>query len=130
MAKIEDCFPGYSERGKRGTRKVGRKEVSNIGTLGDLITCVRENETLEIQNLYGGNVVRKINIEGNDVLIDAMDGNPIRLDKKTPVYYEPWLLDRGSIVFENTSDDPRVRGHDILKLATEYDPIRVRPKKK
>lgn len=63
-----------------------------------------------------GIVVRRLHfLTTGEVEIDACDGSPpLRFPISTPVRYEPWFMDRGSLLF------PGPDGRD-LKLCTEFD---------
>ncbi len=94
------------------------KDIVQCGYLGDLGDIGKK---LEIVNLLRGNVVRTITIDGDQVRIESPDADPpyLILPATTPVYYEEWFMDRGSYLF--WSD----RVNNWVKLATEYDPVKV-----
>jgi hypothetical protein len=70
----------------------------------------------EIINLLGGNVVRILTVDGNNVTIDA-GGDKITVPLDTRLTYVPWVLDRGNITFTCA------RG--TLKFCTEADILRI-----
>lgn len=102
------------------------KPLYHVGFMGDL---GETGDKLEIVNRYG-DVVRKIWITTDKVIIDAMDGEePIAFPKNLSILYEPWIMDVGSYVFFNPPGNRIPAGH-LLKLATEYDILRQMKDKK
>lgn len=106
MKQLEDVFKwDRSEFQKQQCGTMG--DLEKIGTKFEICNALNPSQT-----------VRKVSI-GKQVCIDAMDGNPaICFPKETPVYHEPWVLDRGSyLVFVEKLG---IEG----KLATELDPVK------
>lgn len=75
-------------------------------------------EKAEIKCLHTGKVVRKLEVPGGlaggTVRIETTDPT-IEVALETPIKYEPWFMDRGSLVFT-------LNGR-LLKIATEADII-------
>ena len=66
-----------------------------------------------IKNLLDGEVVRKLMVEGENVVVDALiDKVVVPLD--TVVIYDPWFMDRGSLLFA-------MPGGELGKICTERD---------
>jgi hypothetical protein len=88
-----------------------------VRTFADLL---KGHECGQIHCLYTGLVVRhlSLNKHGNLVLKPG-DGPTLVIPAATPLQYEPWEMDRGSLIFKH---------HDIpgqpLKLCGEGDIIR------
>jgi hypothetical protein len=72
----------------------------------------------EIINLYGGNVVRKLTVNGDRVTIDALVPPVVSVNLETEIVYQPWFMDRGSLLFK-CSGIP-----ELAKICTEFDEIR------
>jgi hypothetical protein len=71
----------------------------------------------EITNIIHGNIVRKLTItEKNQVQIDALEPPILTIHLNTPIHYQPWFMDRGSLTFTHP-DLPNA------KICTEYDII-------
>lgn len=78
------------------------KDVSGktfeCGKLSDLEQIGSE---FQILNRLDGNIVRKVKITADSVIIDICDGSePIAFDKSAKVFYEPRLWDRGSYLID------------------------------
>jgi len=87
------------------------------GTLGDL-EQLGVNKFSILNALDPSQVVRKIKITENEVLIDVMDNKGYqRFPKDTKVYFESWFMDRGSYLIY--VDNLQSYG----KLATQYDKV-------
>jgi hypothetical protein len=88
--------------------------------IGDLL---RFSDTAEIVSPLQGNVVRKLRrIDGETVELDALAGPVLQLQALTPVEYQPWVFDRGSLLIEVPTDVvPDGKG----KLCTESDVLRT-----
>lgn len=101
------------------------KELFDAGTLGDLGDTGDESVII---NLYARSmVVKKIKIEKDHILIDACEGEPpLKIPKNTPMFYEPWFMDRGSFLFPNASGNEFPQGM-LMKLCTEGDIMREKP---
>lgn len=67
----------------------------------------------EIVCAVTGNVVRTLTVKDGMVHLACPNGDSIDVPEATPVVYQPWVFDRGSLIF----------GHG-LKLATEMDKVR------
>lgn len=76
------------------------------------------NHRAEIVCPFKKKVVRKLATFFNDmVAIDGLEGPVALVSLDTPISYEPWFMDRGSLLF----NDPKL---GTLKLCTESDLIR------
>lgn len=73
----------------------------------------------EIRCLYSGKLVRRLTVNGDTLRFDAMTV-AIDIPLSTPISYEPWVFDRGSLLFSvpNLPD-----GLKVAKLCGEHDPI-------
>ena len=70
-------------------------------------------DSAEVLCLYKGDVVRTLTAKDGMVHMACPNGDSIDVSEDTPVVYEPWMLDRGSLVFNGN-----------LKLCTEGDHVR------
>ena len=104
MKRLTFIFPG--------SLKVMDIKVSNFGDL------MQGYSYAEIINLLHGNVVRKLSVVGNQVQVDALEPPILILPLNTPIIYEPWFMDRGSLLFNS----PELPGRG--KICTELDIIR------
>lgn len=103
--------------------RVYEKHLHPAGTFNDLF---KDSNHIEIVNILRGNVVRELTKKDSKVTIDPKTGNPgdiIEVDVSDELLYEPWLMDRGSIVFQTQHAPPGLKGQ-LLKLATEGDIVR------
>lgn len=58
-------------------------------------------KTAEITCLYQRCVVRRLTVEGDELKIDACDGNgPVTVKLDAAITYQPWVMDRGSLLFD------------------------------
>lgn len=58
----------------------------------------------KIRNLLNGEVVRKIEIADDfRIHMTAGDGTELDIEPRTPMWYEAWDMDRGSICFRHPS---------------------------
>ena len=76
----------------------------------------------EIRNLLKPeHVVRKLRVKGNNVELDCCDGNGFNLTIpiNTEITYEPWFMDRGSMLFRANNLPPLCYG--TAKICTEAD---------
>ena len=75
------------------------------------------NTVALIKNRHG-EVVRLLRLTGNgdEIEVDALT-EKITVSGKTPIEYEPWFMDRGSLLFPGRTWGER------LKIATEGDTI-------
>ena len=73
----------------------------------------------EIRCLYSGRLVRRLTVKGDGLTFDAMSV-AIDIPLDTPITFEPWVFDRGSLLFSvpNMPD-----GLTVAKLCGEHDPI-------
>jgi hypothetical protein len=78
-------------------------------TFSDLM---RGHLTAEILCYRRGTIVRRLTVKGDTVNMDAITES-IDIPLTTPIAYEPWFMDRGSMLFNGN-----------LKLCTEGDTIR------
>jgi hypothetical protein len=88
------------------------------------------NSRAEIRCLYTGNLVRVLTVSPDyrTVEIDPMLPNhaPIRVPITTPITYEPWMFDRGNMLFPESAlikDHPTAPSETRLKICGEGDPI-------
>jgi hypothetical protein len=81
-------------------------------TIGELLD---KSDRIEILNLFTDGTVRRLQKMGNSVLIDALTESVI-VPADTVILYEPWVLDRGSLLFST----PEIQH---AKLCTEFDVI-------
>lgn len=63
--------------------------------------------------LMSGQIVRTLTVVGDNCHLVAGDGTELDIPLDTPVVYEPWMMDRGSMNF--------TLGNSALKLCTELD---------
>jgi hypothetical protein len=75
------------------------------------------HRTAEILCLYKKRVVRELIAGDDSVDIHFMEGTVVGLPLDTLLHYEPWDMDRGSILIPGTE-------HGDIKLCTEFDIIR------
>lgn len=74
-------------------------------------------EAAEILNPRNNEVVRTLTrLDNNRIGILAGDGSCVTVPDETPIRYQPWDGDRGSLLFES--------GMQTLKICTELDLIR------
>lgn len=73
-------------------------------------------KSAEIVNPLKGNVVRRLTVVGDQLFIFASHEYPIlHYPLATPVRYEEWFMDRGSLLFDKE-----------YKICTEMDTIRYK----
>ena len=84
--------------------------VRQVKTLGDLMG---DAKTAEIKNLLDGKVVRKLMVEGQFVIVDALT-EAVTVPLDTELVYETWFMDRGSLLF-------KLPIGGTVKLCTELD---------
>lgn len=82
-----------------------------------LATLMQGHATAEVVCPIKGTVVRRLTVVGDQLEIDAITA-AITLPLSATVYYEPWTMDRGSMLLEQPVGDISV------KLCTEFDIIR------
>lgn len=78
-------------------------------TFADLLRGYVSAEILSFRN---GTVVRRLIVKGDVVTVDAIT-QAVDVPLTTPITYEPWFMDRGSMLFGQ-----------YYKLCTETDTIR------
>lgn len=89
-----------------------------IRKIGDVL---RHHHSAEIRCMYTNNIARKLSRDqNNNVVLDSLVGEPIALHPDTPIIFEPWVMDRGSILFEFKDDDGVIH---LYKLCGEFDHI-------
>lgn len=88
-----------------------------VKTFGDLFRNTTAR-TAEIRCLYSGQTVRRLTRGQGWTVVDAMSGPVLIVPDSTPIAYEPWLMDRGSLLFRHGS----MEGQN-LKLCGEGDSI-------
>lgn len=89
-----------------------------------LATLMRDRPTAEIVCLFKKEVVRRLKVVGDQLEIDALTVT-VTVPLSTPIMYEQWDMDRGSMLIE-LPDDGELRGPGPRwgKLCTEFDTIR------
>ena len=84
------------------------------------------HEMLEIVCPIKGEVVRRLKASDDHEVVSIDAGSVvISISADTEIYYEPWVFDRGNLLFELPAhhfDKGRYPGP--LKIATEYDHVR------
>lgn len=96
-------------------KMISNKKCQLCGKLGDLEQIA---DKFEILNSMNNEVVRIISFDEENVIIDACGSvGSIKFPKDCAVYYEPWIMDRGSYRF--WVEQLGIWG----KLATEFDTI-------
>lgn len=73
----------------------------------------------EIRCAIHGTVVRRLSASGHTVTIDALEPPTLSVPASTPITYEAWMMDRGSMLFTH-AEMPGQK----LKICTEADIIR------
>ena len=73
----------------------------------------------EIDCLVKNALARRLTVEGDTVVVDALAGLKAVVTLDTDIRYEPWLMDRGSLLFSC----PQLPDQDA-KLCSEYDIVR------
>lgn len=92
-------------------------QADNIRYVTDFATLMHRHASGTIHSLMDSRPVRELRVEGDTCHIRAADGTMLTVPLSTPITYEPWVFDRGSMLF-------RVDGIvDALKICTEYDLI-------
>lgn len=78
------------------------------------------HKSAEVFCLYRGELVRRLTVDGDVLHFDAItEACDIPLD--TEIKYEPWCMDRGSLVF---SAPGLPHGITVAKFCTEHDVIK------
>lgn len=96
-----------------------------VKTFSDLLDG---HDSAEIRCLYTDRLVRKLRRVGGEVVVDVTDGTPpIRVSADAVIRHEPWVFDRGNMVFDrgcvlNPSVLPDGLG-TTLKICGEGDPV-------
>jgi hypothetical protein len=79
----------------------------------------------KIYCLYTGSLVRRLTVIGDNVQIDAMVPPIVSVSLDTPITYEPWVMDRGNMLFPPVTEELRILGGGKgLKICGEGDQIR------
>lgn len=73
------------------------------------------NRHANIVCLYKGTVVRRLSVVGDSIEIDAIT-ETVKVPLDTEITYEPWFMDRGSLLFALPSGR-------VGKLCTEGDMV-------
>jgi hypothetical protein len=71
----------------------------------------------EIICAVNNTVVRTLRLVNDELYVFAADGDYVRVPDTTCGIYEPWFMDRGSILFQAPLG--------TVKLCTEFDRIRL-----
>lgn len=80
-----------------------------------LANIMNGHKTAEIVCAYKGTVVRRLTVDGEVITVDALT-EKVDVLLTTPVTYEAWMFDRGSMLFSYAGK--------VGKLCTEGDIIR------
>jgi hypothetical protein len=88
-----------------------------VKTFADLM---HGQKKAEIYCLMTGDLVRKLTVAGVEVEIEPVSGPRITVQLKTEITFEPWFMDRGSLLFQYCEEDESKKG----KICTELDIIR------
>lgn len=65
--------------------------------------------------LYSGETVRTLTVEGDTCHLVAGDGTELDIPLDTPITFEPWVFDRGNMIFEHEGETLKICGEaDIL----------------
>jgi hypothetical protein len=83
-------------------------------TFADLMAGRRR---AEIYCLYTQKLVRILTLVDGQVHVDFTNGESTDIPLETPIWYEPWFMDRGSMLFS-------CRESAQAKICTEADVIR------
>lgn len=65
-----------------------------------------------------GNVVRNLTLAGPYVDLRCADGSRALIPADEALVYEPWFMDRGSVLVKSES-------HGVIKLCTEFDRVKL-----
>ena len=84
-----------------------------VRTFADLMAG---HETAEILCAVHGEVVRRLRVAGGHVEVTPLEGPSITVPSWTPITYEPWFMDRGSMLFQAEGGQ--------AKICTEGDLVR------
>jgi hypothetical protein len=89
-------------------------------TLADIL---KGHTAAEILCAYTHAVVRRlvVNVDVGIVDMDAGEGHQVGIPLDTEITYEPWFMDRGSLLFANPIFGAQPA---VWKLCTEHDVIR------
>lgn len=87
-------------------------------TVTDFRSVMNGQPTAEILSLLNGEVVRRLTVVGDQLEMDAIT-DKIMVGLNDPLTFEPWFMDRGSILFDTTATPD-----GKAKLCTQYDTIR------
>ena len=97
----------------RKSHSSAARTIIRVQTFRDLMDGASYAEIINSR----GDVVRKLSLtEGGNVLVDALTVKVV-VEIDAPLYYEPWFMDRGSLLFSAPSIGQ-------AKLCTEGDIIR------
>jgi len=91
-----------------------------VRTFADLMAG---HERAEIYCLYKKGLVRRLKVTGDQVEVIPLTGSPVMAKLSTPIMYEPWFMDRGSLLFEAAPASPHGMAM-VAKICTEADVIR------
>jgi hypothetical protein len=83
-------------------------------TLRDLLG---KSLSAQISCAMTGDVVRHLTLSGSLVDLRAADGSRAVIDADATLVYEPWFMDRGSVLVKSS------RG--VIKLCTELDTVKL-----
>lgn len=99
-----------------GIKLSGGKPPVIVHSFRDLLAG---QASAEIINLLNGKVVRTLYVHADDSVTINADGEVVAVPLDTPIVYEPWEFDRGSLLF--TCEGFPNNG---AKIATELDLVR------
>lgn len=77
-----------------------------------------KHKSAEIRCLYTGNLVRRLTLDGDKVIIDALQPPILSVPLDAIIVYSPWVMDRGNMLFRHDE----MPGQD-LKICGEDDRI-------
>lgn len=96
----------------------------HLKPLGQFSQLFRDSNKIRILNPRTQETVRQAELKGDTVEIGAGPGTDVlKIPKNQPLYYEPWNMDRGSVLFNLGEKAPPGLKHQNLKLATEGDTV-------
>lgn len=84
-------------------------------TLRDLLG---KSLSAQISCAVRGGVVRDLTLAGPYVDLRAADGTRAMIAADEPLVYEPWFMDRGSVLVRSST-------HGLVKLCTELDLVKL-----
>lgn len=89
-----------------------------LATFVDLFSQAAGATHATIECAVKRQVVRKLRLDGDSIVLDALSGPLVRVARTEAIVYEPWVFDRGSLLF-----NCRQLGMPDAKLCTEFDEL-------